>query len=379
MKKIAIFGGSFNPVHNEHVALLKAAINELEIDEAYVVPTFLTPNKSDGIIASGEDRLNMCRAAFRDMENVHVSDYEIKCGGVSYTYKTCEYFKEKFGGDKLYFILGEDMLSDFYRWKFPECILSLVTLAVCARENRAKLNDSIARFEEEFQKKVEVFSYVGKRVSSSRIRVLAALGCDISELAPRSVAEYIKERSLYFEPNLASVKDLLTKERFLHTVGVAIFAVENCRRVGVKERDALTAAALHDCAKYIKLTDTRLSGFNIPLDVPPPIMHQYTSAYLAEKLFGISDAEILDAIRYHSNGKPDMSKLCKLLYVADKLEEGRDYDGVGELREAYRLNADEGLLKTLIHNLKYLESESDNDFSDLKATINFLKGQHNDK
>ena len=84
MKRIGIFGGTFNPVHIEHVALAKSAIIELGLDKLIVMPTFLSPHKENSP-APAEDRINMLKIAFADVEKVEVSDYEILKQGRSYT------------------------------------------------------------------------------------------------------------------------------------------------------------------------------------------------------------------------------------------------------------------------------------------------------
>ena len=73
--------------------------------------------------------------------------------------------------------------------------------------------------------------------------------------------------------------------------------------------------------------------------MPKPVVHAFLGAFVAEKYLGITDAEIIDAIRYHTSGKADMSLLSKLIFVADMVEEGRTYEGVEKLRELYE-NAD---------------------------------------
>ena len=129
MKKIGIFGGTFSPVHNEHVSLARAGINELGLDALYVLPTNVSPHKkSTG--ASKADRLNMLKLAFSLDEKVVVSDYEITRGEVSYSYITAEHFKSQYNAE-IFMLVGADMLKDFkeefdlteYNWeddKHPE-------------------------------------------------------------------------------------------------------------------------------------------------------------------------------------------------------------------------------------------------------------------
>ena len=132
MKKVAIFGGTFNPVHSEHVSLCKSAINELGLDKLIVMPTFISPHKADKTCLSAGDRLNMLKLAFAGEDKIEVSDFEIQKQGKSYTYQTVEHFYNK--DQKLFFIVGGDMLTDFKTWRYPEKILSYCTLAVFERD-----------------------------------------------------------------------------------------------------------------------------------------------------------------------------------------------------------------------------------------------------
>lgn len=355
--RIAIYGGAFNPVHNEHVNIVKSAIASLSLDKLIVMPTAVSPHKKTSLTAKASDRLNMCRLAFEGIENVEVSDYEIKRGGISYSYITCRHFKKLYEHDELYFIIGADMLKSFELWKEPNEILKYVTLAVCARENEDELNGYIKTFESQFKREIVNFGYVGKAVSSTRVRVLASLGEDTAGLVPEKVRNFIKKRELYALKELWCVKKLLTQERWEHTVRVAITAAENCRRLRVYEIDAITASALHDCAKYLSIEAAELKGFNFPNDVPQSVLHQFTGAFVAEHTFGVRDADILNAIRYHTTGRENMSGLEKLVYLSDLLEEGRDFDGVYGLRSIFKRDIDECLLSALSRQLDYLKSK----------------------
>ncbi len=375
---IAIFGGSFNPVHKEHVNIVKAAIRALSLDKVFVVPTYETPKKECAPV-SAQDRLNMCRLAFAGIDGVEVSDIEIQRGGVSYSYITCEEFAKKFYGDKIYFIVGADMLESFPKWKYTDRILNCVTIAACAREREESLQKAVAVFRKSLKKEAATFGYVGAAVSASRVRALAALGESISDYVPASVEKYIKERGLYVRPELSGVKNYLSPVRWQHVVRVAVCAVENCRRTGVDERSAITAAALHDCAKYLTEGSPELKGFDFPAKVPPMVVHQYSGAYVAEKIFGVSDENVLDAIRFHASGKRDMSALAKLIYLSDMFEEGRDFDGVENLRKVFMKDLDAGFAAALEHQIKYLKSVGAEIYPLTEEALDFIKGKQNDK
>lgn len=361
--KIAVFGGSFNPVHKEHVNIVRAAVRELGLDKVIIMPSAVTPNKSGRITASGADRLEMCRLSFCGINGVEVSDYEINMGGISYSYRTCKELAKRNKGDKLYFIVGADMFYNFSEWKFPERILNCVTLAVCARE---KPLEATAPFY------FEKFSYVGAKISSTKIRALAALGENVEEYVTKKTADYIVDKSLYRLGFIDKLKSFLTAERWAHTVRVAITAAENCARFGIPEDKAVTAAALHDCAKYLGQGSPELNGFSFP-DAPDAVMHQYTGAYVAEHTFGIRDEDILNSIKYHTSGRPDMSPLEKLIYLSDLLEEGRSFNGVEQLREAFSIGLDEGLRAALCHQLEYLEATGKTVYPLTERAYEFIK------
>ena len=133
MERIGVFGGSFDPVHNEHVNMAVAAMKIFSLDRLIVMPTFISPHKKGIDLAPAASRFDMLKIAFGDVKNAEVSDYEIKKEGVSYTCLTLEYLKNLYGGD-LYFLLGTDMLADLPLWREPEKILSLCTPVVTPRE-----------------------------------------------------------------------------------------------------------------------------------------------------------------------------------------------------------------------------------------------------
>ena len=100
---------------------------------------------------------------------------------------------------------------------------------------------------------------------------------------------------------------------------------------------------MHDCAKFLGADAPELKGFKCPENVPPPVVHQFSGAYVAEHTFGVKDEAVLNAIRYHTSGRENMSGLDKLIFLSDLLEEGRDYNGVEELREIFKKDIDECL------------------------------------
>ena len=333
MKKIGILGGTFDPVHLEHITLAKSAIIELKLDKLIVMPTFIPPHKSS-LPAPAEDRLNMLRLAFKDIPEIEVSDFEILKQGKSYTYQTVEHFKKKFDCE-LYFIVGGDMLSNFRYWKHPERILSACTLAAFGREDfftdyKIESEYFIKTFNKDFIR----LNYVGKVFSSTKLRIYSQLGLSIDGLTHPKVAEYVKGKELYKGDKYAEfVAKSLPEKRLIHTANVVVTALKKAKELGLDSDKVRIASILHDCAKYTE--PTTVNGFTLPDKVPSPVVHAFLGAHLAEKVLGITDKEILDAIRYHTSGRANMSTLEKLVFVADMVEEGRSYQGVENLRQLY--------------------------------------------
>lgn len=332
MEKIGILGGTFNPVHVEHVRLAKSAVEELNLDKLLIMPTFMPPHKTESP-APAEHRIKMLEIAFSGEEKISVSDFEIQNKGKSYTYLTVEHFKKTTGAE-IYFIVGGDMLTDFKTWKFPERILAAANLAVFDRDDF--FTDYKAEeeyFIKTFGKKFVKLSYKGKNASSTKIRVYSSFNLPLDGLAPDGVEEYLKQNNLYAGDKYTEyIKNNLPIKRVIHTAGVVICALKRAKELGLDKEKVRITATLHDCAKYLDYKS--VEGFTLPDGVPEPVIHSFLGAFVAEKL-GVTDEEIIDAIRFHSSGKANMSLLGRLLFVADMIEEGRNYEGVEYLRSLY--------------------------------------------
>lgn len=333
MKRIAIFGGTFNPVHVEHVKTVVAAIDELKLDKIFIVPTFLPPHKNVSP-ASGADRINMLKIAFRGEKKAEISDFELKNAGKSYSYITAEHFRSLYPDAEIFMLVGGDMLKDFKTWKNPERILNAVNLAAVFREDY-DFNEKAEReyFKSAFNKDFTLLNFVGKEISSTEIRTYLAFNIK-PQGVDEKVIDYINKNAVY--PPDAYQKYILKhlpEKRVIHTANVVVCALKKAKELNLDYEKVRIAATLHDCAKYDDYRDYK--DFELPKDVPPPVVHAFLGAFVAEKVLGIKDAEILDAIKYHTSGKAEMSTLSKLIFVADMIEKGRSYDGVDILREKY--------------------------------------------
>jgi predicted HD superfamily hydrolase involved in NAD metabolism len=152
-------------------------------------------------------------------------------------------------------------------------------------------------------------------------------------------------------------------------------AASRAPSLGIDEKRAITAALFHDCAKNLPISSPLLDGFFIDEPVPAPVLHQFTGAYLAKTAFGITDEEILDAIRYHTSGRVGMTTLEKLIYLADGLEAGRKYDGIEELRRLFwqKEGLDKCLATSLERSLKRVEEKGEVPYRLTKEAYEYYK------
>lgn len=369
MRKIGIFGGSFNPIHNEHVNMVKAFVNELKLDKVIIVPASIPPHKKNEEIIPSNDRINMLKLAFSGDSVVEISDYETSSAEVSYTYKTLEHFKAEYKDSQLYFLLGTDMLADFCTWKNPDRILELATLVLISRtgddENMAK-----QLYYSHFQKQFIKLNYVGKNVSSTEIR--AAIALDLpAENVPESVLNYILDKQFYKTDISRFVVENLPIKRLKHTFGVIKLACRYAKRLKENASYAYYAAMLHDVAKYL---DYRDFGYEMESDVPKPVQHQFLGAYIAENVLKIENRDIINAIKYHTTGKANMTRLEQIVFLADLLEDGRTFDGVDSLRALTEQDFDLGFKRAIIELYEHLLREGGEVYYLTKQCLDYYAG-----
>lgn len=200
IKRIAMFGGSFNPVHNAHILLSQRAVREIGIDKVLIVPTFFTPLKDNGAMASAEDRLNMCRLAFESVETAYVDDVEIRRGGKSYTADTLEFFHGRFEKAGLYLIVGADMFMTLQKWHKAEEIFKLAKIITVPRdENHLRQLKTQEKYLESLGADCILLKEPIMTLSSTEIRNKIRTGADITGLMPESVISYIRTNNLYVE------------------------------------------------------------------------------------------------------------------------------------------------------------------------------------
>ena len=199
MRKIGIFGGTFNPPHLGHVKAAESFNSTLPLDELLIIPDFLPPHKSLSGNVSAEDRLNMCRLAFSHISGVTVSDMEIKRGGKSYTAITLNELANP--ECELYFLCGTDMFLTLEEWYHPEEIFRLANICVVRRESDSLLTSAIEecreKYIEKYGAKIFLIDSEVLEISSTDLREALSNKDSALEYISKSVIDYIFEKGLY--------------------------------------------------------------------------------------------------------------------------------------------------------------------------------------
>lgn len=216
--RIAVFGGSFNPLHNGHAMLADTIIKELHYDRVLFVPTFIPPHKIVNESIAAEHRLGMIKAFCHSVpDNVFVAeDCEIRRGGVSYTFDTLTFLAEKYKNlldGKLSFVMGDEVAAEFHKWKNPDGIAQIADFIITHRypdagvlESKLVKNipgkDYAGDFKARFDEKKFGYPCLYLKepmlpVSSTQIRGRILENRSFKYLIPPAVYDYIKEHKLY--------------------------------------------------------------------------------------------------------------------------------------------------------------------------------------
>ena len=396
--KIGIYGGTFDPIHKGHMAAAKTAAAKLKLDKLLLIPAGLPPHKSLALGgASGNDRLEMARIAadrLRLKIPVEVLDIELNREGKSYTSDTLKELKKQYPKDELWLLMGTDMFLSLHQWHEPEAILSLANICAFGRAEQDS-KEVLAPQKKHLSKisKAKITTLVLPNLvetSSTALREQLAKGERPEEL-DESIYGYILRRQLYgthadlthlnWDDLRACSYSMIRSKRIPHVRGCEEEAVKLAQRWGADEDVARAAAILHDCTKYLKL-DEQLSlcaKYGIILDdlekVSVKLLHSKTGSAIARYEYGMPEI-VYDAIFWHTTGKPDMTLMEKILYIADYMEPTRDFDGVEKLRELVYKDLDAAVLLGLEMSVEDIASQGNPVHKNTQEALDFLRKEY---
>lgn len=198
--RIALLGGTFNPVHVGHIAMAKAVLKwNPALEQVVLMPNHIPAYKDENAVADGEKRLHMLELAAKHLPKVSVSDMELKRDGYTYTVDTLTQIKKSNPGLQIVFVIGDDSLFQLSGWHEFEKLADLCEILVVARDEE---QEKIETYIHDFCTKYPAFSiaYVEMpkvQVSSSEIRKRLANHLTVTGMVPDEVLKYIEQQNLY--------------------------------------------------------------------------------------------------------------------------------------------------------------------------------------
>ena len=339
--RIGIFGGALNPPHSGHISIIQESIAALKLDKIILALSVNPPHKSKNL-APFEERAELLEAYFGGDSKVIVDRTEKETGLTdNFTYITLPLLKKKYGVNNEYFyIMGGDSLLNFHLWKHPELIAKEAALAVVPRKGYGGIDLAIENVRCKFEAEIVKLPFECEDISSTEVRVF-----------------------------IDKIKQYASEELFAHLARTTAYAMKFAKKLNISYEKVYLAAMLHDIAKEMP-----------PLKKSYPtnskkVIHQYDGAEIAKTEFLIEDSDVLEAIKFHTTGKPGMTPLQKLIYAADKLESGRFYAGVDEIRAEIEEDFEEGFIMLLKRNVEHLKSlGKENDVLTIEAYKYYTKG-----
>lgn len=380
MKRIGIMGGTFNPIHSVHLIMAQVAYKKFNLDKILFMPSKNPPHKDAHEIVSDAHRARMIQLAIDGNNHFEFSDMELKREGTTYTSDTLTEITKQNPDAKYYFIIGGDSLWQLEDWHKPEVIFEKCSIIAARRGQvkRKEFRQKISYYEKKYDAKIYHLEMENIHISSQGIREHIKNGEPYSYYCPDKVSKYIAYHGLYGfskppKEHLSMLeihsmlKCIVRPNRFLHILGVQYTAVSLAMAHGCDVKKAEMAGVLHDCGKYLtydeqfdacKKHNVELSDIEIKI---PALIHAKLGAQIATEKYRITDEEILDAIRFHTTGRENMTLLEKIIYISDYIEPNRTMHcepySIETIRYEAFHNIDLALFMVLEDCISYLKSK----------------------
>ncbi len=203
--KIGIMGGTFDPIHNGHLEIAKAAFKQFDLDRVWFMPNGNPPHKALASIGSSiENRLQMVELAIEEYPGFCLEVFEARKKSISCSYKTMEHFTKIYPADDFYFIIGADSLFAVDKWVHPERLFPTCTILAAYRnemDTKDKMEEQMHYLRERYHAQCELLVSPLIDISSSNLRKRIKEGKSIKGFVPEKVEEYIKKECLYGSEN----------------------------------------------------------------------------------------------------------------------------------------------------------------------------------
>ena len=361
IKKIGLFGGTFDPVHMGHLRMAEACKAQLGLDEIWWIPASVPPHKTR-LTTPYEVRREWIARTIDGKKGHCILDIEKEREGKSYTYHTLLELHEREPNCQFYFLTGADSLEQLHTWYHWEDILDLCVFVVTTRPGyQLTIPEQIKAVAENSKGGILPVEIDALAISSTEVRERVVRNQTIAAWIPAEIIEEVRER---MEIKVEGYKEILKKrlsvKRYTHSVGVANTAARLAGMFNGDIERAYLAGLMHDYARelpeeeLLELTAKhKLSTDGVEL-MQTSLLHGPVGAWLLEEEGLITDPQVLDAIRWHTTGHPDMDQLARIIYISDYIEPGRNFPGVDVLRQITNKDLNLGVLAGLDHTLGFL-------------------------
>ncbi|MHB1485439.1 MAG: nicotinate (nicotinamide) nucleotide adenylyltransferase [Saccharofermentanales bacterium] len=369
--KIGIFGGTFDPIHIGHVAILEAAARSGYLDMIMVIPNAYPPHKPIDNISMASYRYEMVRIALESLTfgiPVVLSDIELFRKGISYTLDTINELKTRFSpDDEFVLIYGSDVAYEIENWYKPQQIMDQCELFLAGRPGFTgkDLNTKIDYLRNKYQARIRILQAENIDISSKEIKeyfiddpqkaapyLLPALYHWLTGNEIYANLHYMRllkpETFVLIQEYECAIQKILDRERIIHSVNTMIEAMKLSEKFRGDTQKSAIAGLIHDCAKTKMIENgnneiLRNEPYLMETTAPTDIIHAYIGRTMAIDEFRIYDTDILNAVYYHTTSRANSSLLEKIIFVADKIEPSRTFPGIEEIRVIAHENLDEGL------------------------------------
>lgn len=382
-RKIGLLGGTFDPVHLGHIRMAEACKAQLSLDEIWWIPASVPPHKERQTTAY-ETRRAWIERVLGGSAGHRILDIEKEREGKSYTYHTLLELHKREPDCQFYFLTGADSIDGLHTWYHWEDILDLCTFVVTTRPGYdLALPDEIAVVAEKSKGGILRIEIDALNVSSTEVRERVARNLPIDVLIPEEIIGEVRDSmEIKVEGYKEILKNRLSVKRYTHSVGVANTAARLAGMFNGDIERAYLAGLMHDYARelteeeLLELTAKHhLSTDGVEL-MQTSLLHGPVGAWLLEQEGLITDPQVLDAIRWHTTGHPDMDQLARIVYISDYIEPGRNFPGVDVLRQITNKDLNLGVLAGLDHTLSFLVQRNNFIHPLSVATRNRLLEEH---
>ena len=382
--RLGLMGGTFDPIHVAHLVIAERARAQFDLDAVLFIPTGNPVFKKDIKVTPAQVRLDMVKKAVSSNAHFDACPLEALRTGDTFTIDTLRTLRDHYPDNvSFYFIIGADAAQYLWKWRASEEVASLTKIVVARRAGVGLSEEQLDRIMQAAAFDISYVDVPALDIASSNLRARRAQGKTIRYLVPEQVFSSITELGLYleegssehvqapgpvdsqshnlaiedgvlglraatedalgeafFEARKAQLAKRVKPKRFTHVMGVVKAACELAKAYGVDVPKARLGALLHDWDKGFSDEEIRARARVLDVAVDgrifddmPQLLHGLTAASALSRAYPQLPADIAQAIARHTAGACNMTDLDMVVYIADVIEENRDFPGVESLRK----------------------------------------------